>query len=91
MYQVTYTNAFKKDTKRCQKRGYDLELLKEAIRILAENGQLPASYHPHKLSGDYADYWEAHIKGDWLLVWLQNDNELTLIFTGTGTHSDIFG
>ena len=91
MYRVTYTNAFTKDTKRCQKRGYDLELLKEAIRILAESGQLPASYRPHKLSGDYANYWEAHIKGDWLLEWLQNDNELTLIFTGTGTHSDIFG
>lgn len=91
MYQVVYTNAFKKDTKRCQKRGYDLELLKEAIRILAKNGQLPTTYRPHKLSGDYANCWEAHIKGDWLLVWLQNDNELTLIFTGTGTHSDIFG
>ena len=91
MYKVKYTNAFNKDTKRCQKRGYDLELLKEAIRILAEKGQLPLSYRPHKLSGNYANYWEAHIKGDWLLVWIQNDNELTLMFTGTGTHSDIFG
>lgn len=43
-----------------------------------------------KLSGNYAGYWECHIKGDWLLVWEQNDNELTLIFTSTGTHSDLF-
>mgnify|MGYP000717648241 CR=1 FL=1 len=28
---------------------------------------------------------------DWLLVWKQNDKELILILTDTGTHSDIFG
>ena len=28
---------------------------------------------------------------DWLLVWKQNDKELILILTETGTHSDIFG
>ena len=26
----------------------------------------------------------------WLLVWLQNNNELTLLLTDTGTHSDLF-
>ena len=91
MYHVTATNLFKKRVKLCQKRGYDMNLLREAIRLLSENGQLPASYRPHKLSGDYANYWEAHIKGDWLLVWIQKDYELTLILTSTGTHSDIFG
>ena len=91
MYHVTATNLFKKRVKHCQKRGYDINLLREAIRLLSENGQLPASYRPHKLSGNYANYWEAHIKGDWLLVWIQKDYELTLILTSTGTHSDIFG
>lgn len=91
MYQVIATNVFKKRAKLCQKRGYDMALLREAIRLLSENGQLPASYHPHKLSGNFANYWEAHIKGDWLLVWIQNDNKLTLLLTSTGTHSDIFG
>ena len=43
-----------------------------------------------KLSGDYTDCWECHIKSDWLLVWKQNDDELTLLFTNTGTHSDLF-
>ena len=33
---------------------------------------------------------ECHIQPDWLLVWLQNDNELTLLLTDTGTHSDLF-
>jgi len=34
---------------------------------------------------------ECHIQPDWLLVWTQNDNELILLLTNTGTHSDLFG
>ncbi len=31
-----------------------------------------------------------HIQPDWLLVWEQNDNQLTLLMLNTGTHSDLF-
>lgn len=58
--------------------------------MLKETGKLPAQYKPHKLSGNYAGLWECHIKPDCLLVWLQDDNKLTLILTNTGTHSDLF-
>lgn len=90
MYTVKTTNRFDKDVKQCQKRGLNMELLKKAIKILEEKGMLPPSYKPHKLSGNYAGFWEAHIKGDWLLVWQINEEELTLILTNTGTHSDLF-
>ncbi len=73
-----------------KKRNYNLNLLKEVIDLLQIDGKLPIKYKSHKLSGDYADCWECHIKADWLLVWKQNDNELTLLFTNTGTHSDLF-
>ena len=33
----------------------------------------------------------SYIKPDWLLVWEQNDDELTLLMLTTGTHSDVFG
>lgn len=33
---------------------------------------------------------ECHIQSDWLFVWGQNDTELTLLLTGTGSHSDLF-
>ena len=84
------TKSFRKDTELCKKRGYDMQLLREAIHLLETNGCLPASYRSHKLSGNYEGTWEAHLKGDWLLLWKQNDEELVLLFTGTGTHSDIF-
>ena len=61
-----------------------------AIELLRQTGSLPAKYKPHKLSGKYKGCWECHIQPDWLLVWQQNDKELILLFTNTGTHSDLF-
>ena len=90
MYEIRMTKTFRKDTERCKKRGYDMQLLSAAIHLLESNGCLPMSYKPHKLSGIYEGTWEAHIKGNWLLLWQQNDTELILLFTGTGTHSDVF-
>ena len=90
MYQLVFTNQFRKDIKRIQKRGYDMNLVKEVIVLLEQTGNLPSNYLPHKLSGNYSGYWEAHIKPDWLIIWqyIQIENELWL--TRTGTHSDLF-
>lgn len=90
MYELFYANSFKKSLKACKKRGYDLSLLQQAINILQETGTLPEHYRPHKLSGRQEGLWECHIKGDWLLIWQQNDTELILILTDTGTHADLF-
>jgi len=53
-------------------------------------GKLPPKYKPHILSGNYSGHWECHIKPDWLLIWLQDDNSKTITFVRTGTHSDLF-
>ena len=90
MYKVQMTKTFRKDVERCRKRGFDMELLKKVIKLLELDGTLPPSYRTHKLSGTYEGCWECHIKGNWLLIWEQNDTELTLLFTSTGTHSDLF-
>lgn len=90
MYSIDYSNRFRKDVKRCAKRGLDIKALRTAVGILAATGSLPLEYKSHKLSGKYAGIWECHIKPDWLMVWEQNDAELKLLFLKTGTHSDIF-
>ncbi|WP_353079530.1 type II toxin-antitoxin system YafQ family toxin [Flavobacterium sp.] len=90
MYTIITTNRFEKELKLCKKRGYNMELIQKVISILSNTGKLPEKYKPHKLSGNYENCWECHIKGDWLLIWMQNDQELTLLFTNTGTHSDLF-
>ena len=91
MYTYSVTNQFKKDVKRCIKRGLPMEKLTIAVRLLVESGSLPIQYKPHKLNGyPGGDTWECHLQPDWLLVWHQNNEELTLIMTNTGTHSDLF-
>ena len=89
-YEVLYSNSFKHDVKRCQKRGLSLLLLQKVVDILRTTGTLPPKYRPHRLSAKYAGYWEAHIQPDWLIVWEQNDTQLYLLFIKTGAHSDIF-
>lgn len=89
-YIIRYSSNFKKAYKRCKKRGLDMLLLKEVIRILSEEGKLPPTYHAHTLQGKYKDLWECHIQPDWLLVWEQNDKEFILYFLSTGIHSDLF-
>lgn len=91
MYKFGTTKIFDKALKLCRKRGYPIEELRKAIAILVENGSLPSEYKPHILHGNHEGEWEAHIKPNWLLVWEQNDDELTLLMLTTGTHSDVFG
>lgn len=89
-YSARFSNKFKKDMKRCEKRGCNVQLMRYVISLLCETGTLPPEYRPHKLSGKYEGLWECHIQSDWLLVWNQNDTELMLLFTDTGTHADLF-
>ncbi len=80
-----------KPSAHCERRGYDMELLREAIRILSTEGKLPEKYLPHQLHGDRKGQWECHIQPNWLLIWEIRNQELVLVLLNTGTHSDLFG
>jgi mRNA interferase YafQ len=62
MYSIDYTHQFKKDLRKCAKRGLDIEEIKTAIKILSESGTLPKEYLPHPLKGDRKGQWECHIQ-----------------------------
>jgi mRNA interferase YafQ len=64
--------------------------LKNAVIILEKASRLPSEYKPHKLSGKYSTYWEAHIQPDWLIIWKVFKDEKEVWLTRTGTHSDLF-
>lgn len=53
MLKVRYSNQFKKDYKLIKKRGYDINKLKDVIRLLAEEFPLPEKYRDHNLTGNY--------------------------------------
>ncbi len=65
-YKIEYTRRFIKQARLCMKRGYDMSLLERAIELLENKGSLPPSYKSHKLVGNFAGYWECHLKPDWL-------------------------
>jgi mRNA interferase YafQ len=69
MYEISYTNEFKKQLKLMMKRGKDAGVMNDAIEILGETGTLPVvPYKTHKLQGIFVNHWEAHLESDWLLV-----------------------
>ncbi|GAB6012630.1 type II toxin-antitoxin system YafQ family toxin [Viscerimonas tarda] len=90
MYEIEYTNSFKKDYKRVLKRGYNVELLTKLFEQLMADGNVNPVYKPHKLLGNYAGYWECHIQSDWLLIWEIDEQNQCIILYYTGTHSDLF-
>lgn len=89
-YSVKPTTKFQKDLKRAEKRGYNISLLTDVIKKLANGETLPEKNKDHALIGDYAGCRECHITPDWLLIYEIDNGELILYLTRTGTHSDLF-
>ncbi|MBQ0109690.1 MAG: type II toxin-antitoxin system YafQ family toxin [Clostridiales bacterium] len=89
-YEVKPSNQFKKDLKLAAKRGYKIELLTEIIKKLANGEVLEPKYKDHQLSGNFGFYRECHIQPDWLLIYQIDGEQLILLLSRTGTHSDLF-
>ncbi len=88
MYTLESTNQFKKDFKSLSSQ--DAEKVIVALNILAETGTLPRiPYLTHKLKGDYAGNFEAHLRPNLLLIWYEIcDNTIKLI--RVGSHTKLF-
>lgn len=87
---IVWTAQFKKDYKLAIKRGRDINLLDEIIRLLAKGEPLPEKNRDHTLSGNWAGHRECHIQSDWLLVYHVENDVLVLTLVRTGSHSDLF-
>ena len=90
MLKIVLSNRFRKDLKLAQKRGLDLELLRNVVNAIASGEALDRKYRDHDLTGDYAGFRECHVQPDWLLVYRIEHEELELFLFRTGTHSDLF-
>ena len=90
MYTVKFTSAFKKSYKLMKKRGADITLLDDVIDELRKGNELDKKYKDHVLKGGYAGFHECHIKPDWLLIYLIENDILTLTLVNTGTQADLF-
>ena len=88
MLSPIYTAQFRRDAKKCQRRGKDMEKLKTAISLLLAEAPLPPQYQDHALKGAWRNRRELHLEPDWLLVYKVASEQC--IFDRTGAHSDLF-
>ena len=88
MYITAYTKQFKKDIKRAEKQGRDIEQFKLIARKLLAEEVLDPIFRDHKITGNYKDRRECHIASDWLLIYKINGERI--IFERIGAHSELF-
>ena len=81
------SGQFKRDVRKAEKRGKDLAKLRRLLTLLIEEKPLPERYQDHPLKGQWANYRDAHIEPDWLLIYRIDGAELHLV--RTGTHADL--
>lgn len=92
MYQLKTTTKFKKDLKKVKSNHKNLELTSSVLKILRKKGVsgISKSMKPHKLTGNYKDNWEYHIKPDLLIIWIQIESPKVITLVRIGSHSDLF-
>lgn len=58
------------------------------LMLIANDGPLGAEWLDHPLKGEWADYRECHVGGDFLLIYQIEGQQI--IFVRVGTHADLF-
>lgn len=89
-YKLILTGKFKKSLKLAKKRGCDISLMENVVDTLQQGLSLDKKYRDHELKGKYKGFRECHIQPDWLLIYLIENDVLTLTLIDTGTHADLF-
>jgi mRNA interferase YafQ len=59
----------KRDVKRMQRQGKNLQKLIAALNLLVSGVIMPERYCDHALKGNLKDFRACHIEPDWLLIY----------------------
>ena len=93
MYNIRRSKDFETSIKRLNNSGIKLSIKKkieQTIDLLSSGQKLPFSYRDHNLNGELSKYRECHIKGDLLLIYKIEKDNLILILVDIGSHSHLF-
>ncbi len=88
MKKIIFTNKFTKKYALMNKRGKNVEKIKQIIALLESDKPIPEKYKDHKLIGNYEGSRELHIDPDWLLIY--RISAQSIILERTGTRGDLF-
>lgn len=90
MRTIRYTAQFKRDYKR-EKRTHHNDIDKKlgvVIESLATDAHLPKSLRDHRLSGNWKDHRDCHIRPNLVLIY-RKPNTDTLELVRLGSHSEL--
>jgi mRNA interferase YafQ len=91
MRRIEITGAFKRDIKRTQSnpkhRNLD-SILSAVLDMLAQDIPLAARYHDHRLTGEWNDFRDCHLKPDLVLIY-RKIGEDALQLARIGSHSEL--
>jgi mRNA interferase YafQ len=93
MRTIERTKAFHRDWKKVGSGVHGKRasgLLQAVVTLLVEDRPLPTSSHDHRLTGEWADHRECHLRPDLLLIY-RKPNPETLQLVRLGSHSELFG
>jgi mRNA interferase YafQ len=89
MKELRYSTKAKKDLKRYRNNPRKMKKLYEVLDLLINNVEVPETFQPHKLIGQYKGCMECHIEEDFLLIWVDEKSNFIDIIR-LGTHSELF-
>ena len=89
MKKIRYSTQYRKDIKRFADKKELIDDLYEIVRMLEYEIPIPPEYRPHRLKGKLKGCWECHIRGNFLLIWM---DEVTgeICLERLGSHSELF-
>lgn len=85
-----FARSFFKDWERLARSGrYDMARLKLVMLALIANDEaLGPEWQDHALKGEWSNYRECHVGGDFLLIYQADSDSIT--FIRAGTHAELF-
>ena len=83
------SSRFKKDLKRIQNNPKRIQNVETVLKLLRDTGTVPEPYKPHMLIGNYAGCMKCHIEGDFLLIWIDETEQIIKLLR-LGSHSELF-
>lgn len=87
--EIDRSTQFKKDFNKALKLPFeDLKEIFDVMSLLENQQTLKEKYRDHKLTGNWSDFRECHIKPDLLLIYRVIESELQL--ARLGSHAELF-
>ncbi len=87
---LRFSTQYRKDVKRFRNQPKKMEKVMKILQMLRDDIPIPDEYKPHMLSGNYKGCMECHVEGDFLLIWIdENENRIGVL--RLGSHSELFG